>query len=123
MKIYMNENSLENVFGMTTINPKKSNLLVAIWSDHQGASRNMKHSKPRVKIGKDTVWVVVSIDQNPKILSKSSGIKSSEMKQIQKGIEYVARNYDLFLNHFNSTDFEYDDEDLFNDLRSRGEYK
>ena len=33
------------------------------------------------------------------------------------------KNYDLFLKHYNSTDEEYDDDDLKEDLRKRGEYK
>jgi hypothetical protein len=45
------------------------------------------------------------------------------MKNIQEAMKYVGRNYDLFLKHWNDTDYSYDEDDLKNDLRKRGEYK
>ena len=50
-------------------------------------------------------------------------MKKSDENAIQDGIRYVGRNYDLFLKHFMDIDFSFDDEDLFNALRNRGEYK
>ena len=108
---------------MANLNPKKSGLPVIIWSDHSGVSRKIRHNEPRVKIGKNDHWAEISISDKPKILSHSSDIKKSEMDDIQKGIEYVARNYDIFLKHFYDTDYEFDDEALFNALRERGEYR
>lgn len=45
------------------------------------------------------------------------------MEDIEEGIDYVSRNYDLFLKHFMDTDFSFDDEALFDALRERGEYR
>lgn len=116
----VNEDSL---FEMANLSPKRTGLKVTIWSDNDGISRNLKHNYPRVKIGKNKDWVVVSIERNPKILSKSSNIKKSEMDHIKDGIDYVGRNHDIFLKHFMSNNEEFDDQDLMNALRERGEYK
>lgn len=120
MKI-IEENDL--LFEMANVNPLKSGIPVIVWSDHGGVLRNTGHNVPRVKVGKDDFWVVVSIEESPQILSQSGNIKKSEMVQIDKGIKYVGRNYKTFLKHFNDTDFEFDDEDMFNELRSNGQYK
>ena len=40
-----------------------------------------------------------------------------------EGVEYVSRNFDIFLKHFNSSNEEFDDQDLIDALRERGEYK
>lgn len=121
MKRFIRNN--ENVFGMANLNPSKSGLPVIIWAEHDGVSRNNTHNEPRVKVGKDKYWISISISENPKILAKSSNIKKSEMDKLEECIEYVARNHDIFLKHFNDTDFNFDDEDLFNALRQRGEYR
>lgn len=116
----------ENViFGMSDLNPRKTGLKVIIWADHSGINRQVSHSNtPRVKIGKNfESFVTVSIKDEPKIVGKSKGLKKSDMDAIQEGMKYVSRNRDLFLKHFQDTDGSYDDEDLYNDLRSRGDYK
>lgn len=115
--------STEAVFGMANLNPNKSGLPVIIWAEHNGVSRNNTHNEPRVKIGKDNYWISVSISIDPKILAKSANIKKSEMDKFEEGIAYVARNADLFLKHFFDTEFKFDDEDLFDALCARGEYK
>lgn len=123
MKIFV-RNHEDDVFGMANINPKKSGLPVIIWSDHSGVTRSVSHREsPRIKIGKNDVWVVTSIESNPKILAKSSNIKKNDMQDIQEGIEYVGRNSDLFLRHYRDTTFDFDDEDLYNALRERGDYR
>lgn len=45
------------------------------------------------------------------------------MDNILLGIEYVKRNADLFRKHYYDLDESFDDEDLYNALRERGEYK
>ena len=117
--------SNEAVFGMANLNPKRTGLSVVIWSDHAGIERNKRDNDARVKIGfpNNGPSVSVSIEEHPKILAKSKNIKNSEMNKIEEGIEYVGRNHDLFLKHYNDTSFDFDDEDLYNELRKRGEYK
>lgn len=113
----------EDIFGMANLNPFKSGLSVIIWSDHSGVRRNVSHSgTPRIKIGTNKDWVSVTISSRPVIKAKSGHIKKSVMDKIDEGIDYVARNYDLFLKHYNDIDFSFDDEDLFQALRERGEY-
>lgn len=111
-----------SIFGMANINPKKSGLPVVIWADHGGISRNVSNNKPRVKIGNNNYWASVSISPDPEILSISSNIKKSELDAIVQGIDYLARNCDIFLKHYNDIDFSFDDEDLYAALRDRGEY-
>ena len=113
----------EPVFGMANHNPNKSGLSVIIWSEHNGISRKNNRNIPRVKIGGKDYSISISISDKPKILSKSKNIKKSEMDKLTEGIEYVARNADIFLKHFSDTEFQFDDEDLFAALRLRGEYK
>ena len=121
--MYIYKKSKDDIFGMANLNPKKTGLSVIIWSDHAGITANRPHNDPRVKIGNANGQVSVSIEPQPKILAKSKNLKKSDMVAIQEGINYVGRNYDLFLKHFMDTDFSFDDEDLFNALRKRGEYK
>ena len=119
MKIFVNT----DVFGMSNISPKKSGLPCVIWLDDQGIKRKVQHHVPRVKINSSGYWISISISENPKILRQDANIPHSVMKDIKKGIEYVSRNYDLLLKYNNDVDFSYDIEDLYNDLRSRGELK
>lgn len=119
----MKQFSRTPVLGMANLNPKKSGLPVIIWADHSGVSRSVSHNAPRVKIGDNNYWASVSISSEPEIFLMSKNIKKSEMHNIEIGMKYVARNYDLFLRHFNDTDFSFDDEDLYQSLRDRGEYK
>lgn len=116
--------NVENIWGMSNLNPKKTNLPVIIWSDHSGVDRAVSHrDSPRVKISKDDISISVSIEAEPKILAQSGNISKSDMKDIEKGIEYVARNWDLFLKHYNDTDFSFDDDDLKDALKERGDYR
>ena len=116
--------SSNDLFAMSNLNPKRTNLPVIIWADHSGVDRAVLHrDSPRIKITKDNVNVAISIEENPKILVKSNGISAKDMKDIQKGIDYVARNYDIFLKHYLDTDFSFDDDDLKEELKSRGDYR
>lgn len=111
------------IFGMANLNPKKTNLGLVIWADHSGISRKVSHrNTPRVKIGNNEFNVSVLISEKPVILEQSRKLKASEENKLADALEYVARNYDLFLKHYFDTDFNFDDEDLFNALRERGEY-
>lgn len=114
--------SFDDAFGMSSLNPQKAGLGdIIIWSDHSGVSRSVSHrNSPQVKmtIGKESISV--SISPTPGVLVKS---KKAKVSQFRDGIDYVARNYDIFLKHYNDTTFEFDDEDFFQALRDRGEYK
>lgn len=124
MKRLIIRDKLTDVFGMANLNPQKSGLHVVIWSEQCGITRNKPDNIPRVKIFTlDNQAVSVSIERPPKILAKSKHLKKSDEKYITEGIDYVGRNYDLFLKHYMNTDFSFDDEDLINALRQRGEYR
>lgn len=113
-----------SLFEMTNLTPKRTGLSVDIWSDHDGVEGNYQHNEPRVKIGKRGQYEVeVTIEEQPQILSKTPNIKQSEYAKINKAIKYASRNYDLFLKHFNDTTYEFDDDDLKDALRERGDYK
>lgn len=114
----------EDVFGMSNLVPRRTGLSADIWSEHKGCKRNVGHRfTPRIKITKGDYEVSVSIDRHPEILAESGNAKHSDRASIKEAMKYIGRNYDLFLKHFMDVNDEYDDEDLFNDLRSRGEYK
>lgn len=117
--------SNDHIFGMCNIVPRRSGLSVDIWSDHKGIQRQVLHGgTPRIKITKNNIFISVTISENPQIKVKSRKISKSDQKDLEEGIKYVARNYDLFLKHYMDDDRNlFDDEDLFNALRARGEYK
>lgn len=115
----------EYIFGIANITPKRSGIPADIWSDHSGITRKVSHKEtPRAKIGYQGDEISVSIEKDPKILApKGKKFPQSVMKNLQTGIDYVARNYDLFLKHYLDTDDSFDDQDLFDALRERGEYR
>lgn len=112
-------------FGMTVLNPNKSGLPVEIWSAHAGYKINNPYcSKPWVKIGsQNSNYIFVTIEKNPQIIHKSKGIKRKELLNCQTAIEYVSRNRDIFLRHYIDSDNGFDDEDLLQSLRDRGDYR
>ena len=112
----------EILIEMANIDTKGSHLQADIWSDHNGISRNKKDKQPRVKIGTSNSEVSVSIEKEPKILAQTKNIKQSDMKKIKDAMKYVGRNYDLFLKHYNDTNNEFRDIDLFKALAERGDY-
>ncbi len=71
----------------------------------------------------DDITISVSISESPEIIAKSENVTNHRISKFDKGIEYITQNYDLFLRHYNDTAFEFDDEDLFQALRDRGQYK
>jgi len=114
----------EDIWGMSNLNPRRTNLPVIIWADHSGVDRSVSHrNSPRIQISKDEYSVSVSIEAVPQIKAKSGKITSNVMQDIQQGIDYVARNHDIFLKHYLDTDFSFDDDDLKEELRKRGDYK
>lgn len=123
MKRYVH--AAEDIFAMSNLNPKKTRLPVIIWTDHSSVSRKVSHrNSPRIKISKDEFEIAISIEENPEIKAQShSKIPTNVMSDLKKGIDYVARNWDLFLKHYQDTDFSFDDDDLKDALRARGDYK
>ena len=126
MKKYIHKSEdLVEVLGMANIVPKRSGLSVDIWSDHSGGKRKVSHSgRPRAKISYQGEEIAISIEENPVILApKNTSIPKGLMKKFQEGMDYVGRNCDIFLKHYLDENDEFDDEDLFNALRERGEYR
>ena len=115
----------EDIFWMANLNPQKAGLGdIEIWADHGGIQRRVSHrDTPRVKKQKGDLSISVSISDQPKVLARNKRVKHNKLSGFQPGIDYVARNYDIFLKHYNDTTFSFDDEALFQALRDRGEYK
>lgn len=113
----------EILIEMANIDSRSSGLQVDIWSDHNGKNRNKRDKKPRVKIGSNDFEISVSIEEHPEILASSDNIKQSDKRKIKKAIEYISRNYDLFLKHYNDDKNEFRDIDLFKALSERGDYR
>lgn len=115
----------QSVFGMANLVPKRTGLSADIWSDHKGINRNVSHSNsPGVKIASGDYEVSVSIEPVPQIVAKNSkSPKHSDKLAVDEAIQYVGRNYDLFLKHYNDITDEFDDQDLFDALRERGDYR
>lgn len=123
MKLYVN--NFEYISAMANVNKRRNGLKVNIWSDGQGCTRHKPDVTPRVKIVDGNDSVSVSISSNPEVLAPKawrSTFKKETVNHIEEGIKYVARNYDLFLKHYMDTDLSFDDSDLFDSLRERGDY-
>lgn len=108
---------------MANLSFKSTGLSVDIWSDMGGVDRNKVDKVPRVKVRGADFEASVSIEPSPRILAKTKNLKSSQEKQIDEAIKYIARNYDLLLKHYNAGWGGYNDDDLKRDLKERGDYK
>lgn len=113
----------EPLFEITNLSPKRTGLSVIIWSEQQGFTRNKPDNTSRFKIQGKNYELSYSLEEKPQLLAKSGKIKQSDKKDIKEALQYVSKNLDLFLKHFNSTPYEFDDDDLKDELRKRGEYK
>ena len=122
MKLLIHTTS-EDLFCMANLVPKRTGLSATIFSEHSGIQRNIPHNIPRAKISTTDSEVSVSIESNPKILAGEESVEGSDRKAIKESIEYVGRNSDLFLRHFEDIDDSFDDLDLFNALIERGEFR
>lgn len=116
---------LSEVFGMANLVSKKLNLPVTIWSEHKGILRNKPDAIPRAKVETvdGTAAYSVSLEPDPTILARNKNITKSQEKALELGRLYVGRNYTTFLKHYNDTDDSFDDEDFFEELRHKGEYR
>lgn len=126
---FNNEKLLDTFFDWTaTLTTKRTGLKVDIWSKWNVAE--ISKEKPNIIIGKAEYWnryiIVVTISSNPKIIAQTPDITDEQKQELEEGIKYVARNYDLFLKHYNNdgnNGKDFDDEDLINALKERNEYK
>lgn len=113
----------EYLIEMANLSPKKTGLNVVIWSEQQGFKRNKSDKLPRFKIQGKDYEVSYTLEQNPKLLAQSGKIKQSDKNDIKQALNYVVKNIDLFLKHYNSTPYEFNDDDLKDALKERGYYK
>lgn len=123
---FNNEELLDTFFDWTaTLSNKRTGLKVDIWSKWNVAE--ITKEAPNIIIGRAEYWnryiIVVTISSNPKIIAKTPNITEEQKQELEEGIKYVARNYDLFLKHYNNDGNYFDDEDLINALKEKGEYK
>ena len=125
MKRLLIRNESSDVFGMANLIPRRTGLQANIWSEHSGILYNVSHTNnPLVKIKSGDYQVSVTIEENPKILIENTfHLKKSDELNVKEAIDYIGRNYDVFLKHYLDENDDFDDEDLFNSLRERGEYK
>lgn len=123
---FNNEELLDTFFDWTaTLSNKRTGLQVDIWSKWNVAE--ITKEAPNIIIGRAEYWnryiIVVTISSNPKIIAKTPNITEEQKQELEEGIKYVARNYDLFLKHYSNDGNYFDDEDLINALKEKGEYK
>ncbi len=123
---FNNKELLDTFFDWTvTLSNKRTGLQVDIWSKWNVSE--ITKEAPNIIIGRAEYWnryiIVVTISSNPKIIAKTPNITEEQRQELEEGIKYVARNYDLFLKHYNNDGNYFDDEDLINTLKEKGEYK
>lgn len=113
-------NSTQNVYAMANLDAKNTGLKCIIWVDSFGARRNGKHSKPRVKLEQGKYSASVLVSDNPVILAQTNNIPHSVEANFKDAMKYIARNSDLFLDHYYN---KLTDADLMFALKERGELK
>ncbi len=118
---FNNEELLNTFWDWTSDIPDELlNLHVHIWSKWGGAYKPKKNGQPNIIIGRfeygNRYIILVTISSSPKIIAKTPNITDEQMKNLEEGINYVSRNYDLFLKHYNS---QFDDVELFEALKKR----
>lgn len=116
----------QDIMAMANVNKVRTGLKVNIWSDGQGCLRNKPDVLPRVKLDGPNGNISVSIAKNPEVLAPRDWrerFKQSDIDDFKEAMAYVGENSDLFLKHYNDTDFSFDDQTLFDELRNRGAYK
>ena len=95
---------MEYLIEMALLRKSKTGLPVNIWIDEMGSARNVKHNIPRLKIQNDynsnrtDNTLSIEISENPKILSGMQNIKDKDMNIIY---DFIKRNLDLLLKHWN----------------------
>lgn len=120
----------QKLYEMADLSRKRTGLKVNIWVDH-GANnfRTVGHDTNRLKLGiRGDFEVEISLSHNCKIVAyypndlfKDKG--SNKTKAINEAIKYIKKNQDLFQKCLDDKDEEYDEDDLKDDLRKRGDYK
>ena len=116
------EDSIDAIFGMANLVPKNTGLKVDIWSPHKGGSEKLPHNSTRIKITKGNSKVSITVEPHPQIKAETPNIKHLDMKAIKEAVEYVGRNYDLFLKHIQDINDSFTDFDLMDALIERGEF-
>ena len=123
-------NGQQKLYEMAGLSARRTGLKINIWVDHGGNNfREVGHDTNRLKLGiRGEYEVEISLSQNyeimsyyPKDLFKDKG--SNKTKAIKEAIEYIKRNSDLFQKCLDDKDGSYDEYDLVEDLRKRGEFK
>ena len=126
---FNNTDLLETFFDWTAmLSIRRTGLKVNIWSKWDFTK--ISKEKPNIIIGRAEYWkryiIIVTISPNPKVIAKTPNITEEQKQELEEGIKYVARNYDLFLKHYTNNgnnEAGFDDEDLINALKEKGEYK
>ena len=117
-------------FFMVTLTPKDTGLALYLSMDDTGSmSENGNHrsdNTPRIWVhsGYNTKYLceaIVTIEAKPKIIIQKC-VKPKDNKKIKEAIDYISRNYDIFLKHYLATE-NYDNGDMFDDLKTKGELK
>ena len=102
---------------MATLNPNKTKLPVAISIRHDGGripTAVLRHKQGCVEI---------TVSEDPNILYMSNLIQHCILPEIHEGINYVKKNHETLSKYFKDKDFEFDDEELFKELRRKRQYR
>lgn len=122
---FEDEHLLDTFFDYTaTVSAKRTGLNIDIWSKWSASEKSKE--QPHIIIGKAEYWnryiIVVTLSPTPTIIAQTPNITDEQMQDLKAGIEYVARNYDVFLKHYNNAGSGFDDDDLIDALKEKGEY-
>ena len=104
-----------DISAMANYYPKHTGLPMIIWIDSLGSARKTKHNLPRIKIQNILGDKVIddafslSISKSPQILAGTCKLSNKHFKEV---CNFVARNYDALMKHWNQEldDFELKDE-------------
>ncbi len=99
---YLNKNELNEglLFEMSNVASKRTGLSHSVWLDDAAASRDIQHSKYRIKYGNNIYSsVIIKFFNNPVTENDVIGdVKNLYLKDIAKAIEWVNLNRDILIN-------------------------
>ena len=108
------------LFEMSTVASKRTGLSHSIWLDDAAASRDIQHSKYRIKYGNNIYSsVVIKFFNNPVTENDVIGdVKNTGIKDIAKVIEWVNLNRDILIKYYDTEDHNlYDISDFISEMK------
>ena len=102
MKFYQIIEQFEDLSEMANVARIDSGLPFPVWIEYNGASRQVEHNLPRLKVEIDKNRIPYLIDnENPRFLVDVSNIKGIKSREISILNKWIIDNYKTLIDHYN----------------------